>query len=346
MWKGRSDAPFNFVWSNCNKINGVFFGVNSTFNNCCLLLHKVKKCVNMYSGRNLTLFGRSMIANTVIAAQLWYIGSIIILPETLITAINRCLFKFVWRNKIQCINRRTLTQPPENGGLNLVHIKTKLASLRCAHLKQLVEGSQSNWTAFAVYYIGHQIKEHKPEYAANNRPHAKQPSAFYVDVLNALKQYKSINKSIKTSDLNAKSTYKCLLELDSVQPVIEKKLTNVNFNVAWKAVSNQVLSPWARDISWRLLHNVLPVAAHLYHLHITRNATCVYCNWPETFAHCFYSCKYVRSLWCIVENWMSNVTGQPFVITQDVALYLQNTIQNTEHLKLFLIVFAELKYTI
>jgi hypothetical protein len=24
VWKGRSDAPFNFVWSNCNKIIGVF----------------------------------------------------------------------------------------------------------------------------------------------------------------------------------------------------------------------------------------------------------------------------------------------------------------------------------
>ena len=43
---------------------------------------------------------------------------------------------------------------------------------------------------------------------------------------------------------------------------------------------------------------------------------------------------------------MSNVTGQPFVVTQDVALYLQNDIHNTEHLKLFLIVCAELKYAI
>lgn len=41
-----------------------------------------------------------------------------------------------------------------------------------------------------------------------------------------------------------------------------------------------------------------------------------------------------------------NITGQPFVITQDVALYLQNVIQHTEHLKLFFVVCAEFKYAI
>ena len=106
-WRGRTDAPYGFTRANCLKINGVYFGDNSIFQNSTFLLNKIKKSVNVYKARNLTLLGKSIIINTVVCAQHCYIGACVILPATLINSVNKVMYKFLWNNNTECVHRHT-----------------------------------------------------------------------------------------------------------------------------------------------------------------------------------------------------------------------------------------------
>ena len=150
-WRNRTDQPCGFAWSDTLKINGVYFGVNSVFQNCSMLKLKVDKMCDAYRSRHLTLLGRACICNVVICAQLWYVAAVVLLPDSIITEINRKIFAFIWTGKFEAVSRRTLTSHPKQGGLGVVHIKHTIDSLRCAHLYKLITGSEAKWKFFAVY---------------------------------------------------------------------------------------------------------------------------------------------------------------------------------------------------
>jgi len=68
---------------------------------------------------------------------------------------------------------------------------------------------------------------------------------------------------------------------------------------------------------------IVPVNAYLFRLHVTNNALCPLCRWPETLQHRFFSCTYVRPLWTLVEQWMSAAVAEPVTISPEAAIFLQ-----------------------
>jgi len=94
-WRNRRDSPFDFQWSTCIKIYGVSFGENSTQKNCNAILDKVKKAVNLYRGRNLTLSAKAILVNTAICSKLWYVGCCVLFPSNTIKDINKSHLPFL-----------------------------------------------------------------------------------------------------------------------------------------------------------------------------------------------------------------------------------------------------------
>ncbi len=344
-WRSRTDSPHDFIWSNDAKIYGVHFGLNSVFQNNLMLLDKVKKCIASYSGRNLTLAGKATIINSVICAQLWYVGQCITIPETLARLINKQLFRFLWGNKVECVARNTIIRDREIGGLGVTHIVAKLDSFRCNHVYKLLTAPYARWHDFAAYWIGQQLRQYRPEYAVNQRPHAEIPNQFYGSALSIFYLLRDIMPRFVISDLVARKSYNTILGLVSKQPGVIDKFPHIDFINTWKELNNKFLSPRPRELCWRIAHHVLPVNAYLYHLHITRNALCPFCRWPETLTHRFYSCKVIRPLWSVVENWMSAAAGFPVEITADSVIFMQklNTGGNDDMLS---ILSSELKNAI
>ena len=104
---------------------------------------------------------------------------------------------------------------------------------------------------------------------------------------------------------------------------------------------------WARDLSWRIAHNIVPVNAYMFNLKISKNATCPYCKWPETLSHCFYSCTVVKPVWTFVESWITAVLGSRFVISANFVVYFQDLNVRSKSMRTFVNVIAsELKLVI
>jgi hypothetical protein len=157
----------------------------------------------------------------------------------------------------------------------------------------------------------------------------------------------TLKPDLSIDDFDSKRAYKLLLKTQTKPAVIAKKFVTINFAESWTHVNNKLVSPRPRELCWKIIHNVLTVNAFMFHIHVSRNATCPFCRWPDTLAHSFYSCRIVKLLWLIVERWMSNVVGCNFQITEDFIVYLIfQKLADPMYDSLLLIVSAELKYAI
>jgi len=145
-------------------------------------------------------------------------------------------------------------------------------------------------------------------------------------------------------DMTAKTSYNMLINNVVTPCVIEAKHPLIDFSHAWRQICEGGIAPEAKDLEWRIVHNVLPVNAYLFKLRITKNVKCLGCDWPETLKHCFLSCKIVQPIWTKIEGWMSVLMGVAWGLTPERVLFIQNgTIDNKFYFRFFHIVSSELK---
>jgi hypothetical protein len=83
-----------------------------------------------------------------------------------------------------------------------------------------------------------------------------------------------------------------------------------------------------RDVSWRIVHEVLPVYAYLNRLNICRTRVCphVGCCQVETVSHLLFECSYVKIVYTIVLPWLESLSTfiiphVPGVIPKSLFMY-------------------------
>ena len=107
MWlgryKGREDKPHSLKWVRQAKIFGVYF--RDDLNACQIeenwasKIEKLKRTVAQWSRRNLSIYGKIVIAKTFLISQFIYIMQSIGLPDNVLHNINRALYSFLWKKK-------------------------------------------------------------------------------------------------------------------------------------------------------------------------------------------------------------------------------------------------------
>ena len=103
----------------------------------------MKAKLNIWQTRDLSLYGRSMLAKTVGVSQLIYAASMLTVPEPAIQKTEAELFGFLWRNKKDKIKRQIIFQPISDGGLNFINFRAMVKSLRLSWLGRLLDGTNA-----------------------------------------------------------------------------------------------------------------------------------------------------------------------------------------------------------
>ena len=83
-------------------------------------LAALKKILNQWTTRGLTLMGRICIIKTLAISKLVYNTSVLTAPPKFTSEVNDICFKFIWNFKPDKVKRNTLIGPKEKGGLNMV----------------------------------------------------------------------------------------------------------------------------------------------------------------------------------------------------------------------------------
>ena len=115
------------------KFLGTFLSHNESENNKHNFFIKIKKMetkLNIWLSRDLTLFGRTLLAKSLGLSQLIYTASMLPVPESVIQQTQSKLFAFLWKHKRDKIKRQVLVHPLSKGGLGVPCFRTAVKALR------------------------------------------------------------------------------------------------------------------------------------------------------------------------------------------------------------------------
>ena len=93
---------------------------------------KIDTFHGIWQSRNLTLFGRCLITKSLGILQLVHSTSILDIPNEYIQNVDTMIFKFIWKNKKDKINRKVMFQDYDDGGIRVPSIETMSKSLKLA----------------------------------------------------------------------------------------------------------------------------------------------------------------------------------------------------------------------
>ena len=141
MWLGSSrlsnKKPLGISWPQKPiKVLGVFFSYDEKLSEKAKFENKIKSLksrMNIWRSRGLSMYGRIMIVKTLGISEFSYIASLINVPEWVINAVESAIYGFVWKGRKDRINNFRI------GGLNMVDIRSKIASLKANVVKRFFE---------------------------------------------------------------------------------------------------------------------------------------------------------------------------------------------------------------
>ena len=154
MWLGSSKLsnkkPLVILWPQKPiKVLGVFFSYDEKLSEKANFESKIKSLksrMSIWRCRGLSMYGRIMIVKTLGISEFLYIASLINVPEWVINTVESAIYGFVWKGKKDRIKRTVLINNFRNGGLNMVDIRSKIASLKGNVVKRIFENqSDALW---------------------------------------------------------------------------------------------------------------------------------------------------------------------------------------------------------
>lgn len=105
------------------RLLGVFFSnglVSADEDDWEAKLNKVKSVLGLWSQRDLSFIGRTMILNVLGASRFWDVAKIFSPPSWLVDWYKSITWPFIWKGKMECISRERCCAPVSKGGLNVV----------------------------------------------------------------------------------------------------------------------------------------------------------------------------------------------------------------------------------
>ena len=92
-------------------------------------MESVKKLVNLWSSRGLTVYGKVTVIKSLIIPKFVYILSLLPAAKEIVQELNRILFQFLWKGTDKVTRLSTINEY-ENGGLKLIDLEGIIKSLR------------------------------------------------------------------------------------------------------------------------------------------------------------------------------------------------------------------------
>ena len=116
-------------------------------------LDSIKKLINIWSARGLSIYGKVTIIKSFLIPKYIYVCSIPPTPKELLKELNKVLFKFLWKG-VDKVTRASVIKEYEEGGRRMVHLECMVKSLRLlAWLKHIFSGTNGTWKSYLQHIL-------------------------------------------------------------------------------------------------------------------------------------------------------------------------------------------------
>lgn len=324
-WNGRTDSPIPIAWSSVKiKVLGVFLGPgNLEESNWQPRIEAVEHVLNSWRQRSLSFKGRALVVNVLALARVWYVASLIHVPEWVIAEINKLIFNFFWNGKRDLVACKVVVQPTCSGGFGMVDVRSKISALHVQWVRRLVT-SPSSWYLFLCHLCS--VHFGVTPIAVLSAPFHFSPRSlppFYAALLTA---WRSCSGHFSTSSLgvgsgiafqpalsfSARSVYRLLLfDLVSTPHCFWKFLLRFGplyWPVTWRQLFFFSIDRPVIDLCWKVAHGVVYTAERLISFGLNVPAPCFCGHQLESLEHLFFDCPLAMSAWSWVQSLMYPVS--------------------------------------
>ena len=108
-------------------------------------ISKIKKKINSWKRRNLTLIGKNLIMKTFALSQILFLSSVHIIPEWAIKEIKDLMFAFLWNGKHHKVKDDVIVQSIEHGGYNMIDLSAMIIAQRVRWVKRYLSKDICMW---------------------------------------------------------------------------------------------------------------------------------------------------------------------------------------------------------
>ena len=160
MWIGSKrhykEKPFGIKWPDEPiKALGVYFTYDQKLlqeKNFIERLDSIKRCINIWSARGLSIYGKVTIIKSFLIPKYIYICSILPTHKELLKELNKKLFKFLLKG-VDKVTRASVINEYKEGGLRMVDPECMVKSLRLAWLKRIFSGTNGTWKSYLQHIL-------------------------------------------------------------------------------------------------------------------------------------------------------------------------------------------------
>jgi len=121
-------------------------------NNFVENLDKIKKLMNIWSSRGLSLYGKVTIIKALGIPKIVCLFSLIPTPEVVVTGLNQSLCKFLWKGTDK-VTRLSTINDYEKEGLKMIDLECMIKSLRLAWLKGIFSSNRGTWKSYLRHLL-------------------------------------------------------------------------------------------------------------------------------------------------------------------------------------------------
>ena len=347
-WRFRKDTPLGINWVSQMTIFGIKYGDVSEDDIWYPLYKKIEKCLNLFQTRQLSMYGKAKLINTMVLSKLWYLTTVFPINRHYEKLITRLMFNFIW-GKIESIRRNTMYLPSKEGGIGLVNIQLKTQSLLLNQVMKVYIDRKSTWVNFGHTYLGIVLHRFAGYDFQNNRPHCiEEPPLYYKLCLKYIQNIVSKDENfVFKPGLTSKIFYQLLLKLENTQVHCVRTFPLINFKEVFSNLCNKMIDPTTLNISFKLAHDVVPVAYRLF-LWNFRNVlpfckNCLTKRIEETVMHCFWECPTIQ----LTKMWLQKAIKSlcDFDISCEIVRF-GNIPRNISRPELALYFLSEFRYAV
>ena len=161
MWIGSKrhykDKPFGIKWPDEPiKALGVYFTYDQKLlkeKNFIERLDSIKKLINIWSSRGLSIYGKVTIIKSFLIPKFIYVCSILPTPKAeLLNELTKILSKFLWKG-VDKVTRASVVNEYEEGGIRMVDLECMVKSLRLAWSKRIFSGTNGTWKSYLQHIL-------------------------------------------------------------------------------------------------------------------------------------------------------------------------------------------------
>ena len=310
-WTGRQNWPVSWLRVEPYlKIFGVC--IYPTYrqilkNNWEMLLEKFRKKIYDWNLRSLDSFQQRVDALHIFGtSKLWYLCQALPLPSEYAKRFESIIYNFVWRGKLEKLALDETKNPRDQGGLNIICIRSKSEALFLRQTCRLLADPNFNSYKHIKFWIGLYLRDIMP--VMGQGVYADEQPEYFQYLKEVFKEAHAL-EIIKIENLNSVTAKQIYEDFTSTfpPPKVIYRYSDLPWEDIWRRLNRPVIDSPVKDILFMVIHNVLPTRDRLYKLRKCNSSQCTAGDGEEDVEHLFTSCIRTQVAWAWARRKIMNL---------------------------------------